>query len=437
MKKIFEGAEVTIHDAATALNMSTATIRRWEKKGLIKSRRSEKNHRLFSLTEIQRLQNKAGNLIDETDFEVLKSKKTGFSVIELFSGCGGMALGFENAGLKTTLVSEIDKIACATLKHNKPKWDVWAGDVFTYNENNAFTKYRDKVDIVAGGFPCQAFSYAGHRRGFGEARGTLFFEFLKVVEATRPKIALGENVRGLLRHDDGRTLQTMIRLLDEAGYNTVYRVLRAQFLDVPQKRERLFIMGVRKDLDIKHLFPREKNYTVNLRQAFKNIPHSPGQNYPDKKAKVMNLIPPGGYWKDLPLDLQKEYMGASFFHTGGRTGMARRLSYDEPSLTLTCAPAQKQTERAHPEHNRPLNVREYARIQSFPDEWKFEGSVSQQYKQIGNAVPVNLAYHVGKCLIEMLKGRCPVWAEHVGIELESQKRTLGEGRQMFLFPELK
>lgn len=422
--------EVTIHVAAEALDVSVDTIRRWAKKGLIKARRSDQNHRLFRLSEIQRVQNKNGATADEAEFKVLKSKKTKHSVIELFSGCGGMALGFENAGLKTKLVSEIDKWGCTTLKSNRPKWDVWEGDIFKYNEEAAFDKFKDKVDVVAGGFPCQAFSYAGHRRGFGEARGTLFFEFLKVVKAVRPKIALGENVKGLLRHDDGRTLQTMTTLLEQAGYRTVYKVLRSQFLDVPQKRERLIIMGIRYDLEVPHLFPKEKDYTVNLRQAFKNIPESEGQKYPEKKAEVMKLIPPGGYWKDLPVDLQKEYMGASFYHTGGRTGMARRLSYDEPSLTLTCAPAQKQTERAHPKENRPLNVREYARIQSFPDEWKFSGAVGQQYKQIGNAVPVNLAYHMGRCISSMLDGKVPDYAEIVPyleardiIETETQTET--------------
>jgi DNA (cytosine-5)-methyltransferase 1 len=124
--------------------------------------------------------------------------------------------------------------------------------------------------------------------------------------------------------------------------------------------------------------------------------------YTSEKKKIMELIPEGGYWRDLPHDLQKKYMGASFHLGGGKTGMARRLSWDEPSLTLTCNPAQKQTERCHPGETRPLNVREYARIQSFPDEWQFSGSTASQYKQIGNAVPVNLGYHIGKTVIAML-----------------------------------
>lgn len=121
----------------------------------------------------------------------------------------------------------------------------------------------------------------------------------------------------------------------------------------------------------------------------------------------MEQVPAGGYWRDLPEEVQKEYMGGSYYLTGGRTGMARRLSWDEPSLTLTCAPAQKQTERCHPEETRPLTVREYARIQTFPDDWEFCGSMAHQYKQIGNAVPVNLGYHVGRCVLAAL-GYIPV-----------------------------
>ncbi|NJK85845.1 MAG: DNA (cytosine-5-)-methyltransferase, partial [Bacteroidales bacterium] len=129
---------------------------------------------------------------------------------------------------------------------------------------------------------------------------------------------------------------------------------------------------------------------------------SEGQKYPKSKREILALVPEGGYWRDLPLDIQKMYMGGSFYLGGGKTGMARRMSWNEPSLTLTCSPAQKQTERCHPEETRPFTVREYARIQTFPDEWKFSGSISQQYKQIGNAVPVNMAREIGFSIINFL-----------------------------------
>jgi DNA (cytosine-5)-methyltransferase 1 len=134
----------------------------------------------------------------------------------------------------------------------------------------------------------------------------------------------------------------------------------------------------------------------------KDVPASDGAKYPDHKKKVLDMVPPKGYWRDLPVDVQKEFMGGSFYLGGGKTGMARRIGWDEPCLTLTCSPAQKQTERCHPDETRPFTVREYARIQTFPDEWEFAGSVSQQYKQIGNAVPVNLAKEIGYSIVDFL-----------------------------------
>jgi DNA (cytosine-5)-methyltransferase 1 len=256
---------------------------------------------------------------------------------------------------------------------------------------------------MAGGFPCQAFSYAGKSLGFADTRGTLFYEYARLISQVRPKLVIGENVKGLLNHDGGRTLSVIVKELEDLGYNVAYKVMRAQFLDVPQKRERLIIFGLRNDQDSQIFFPVEKDYTINLRAAFKGVPKSPGQHYSDSKKKIMELIPEGGYWRDLPDDLQREFMGGSYHLGGGKTGMARRLSWSEPSLTLTCNPAQKQTERCHPKETRPLTVREYARIQTFPDEWEFSGSLSSQYKQIGNAVPVNLGYHVGLAARKILK----------------------------------
>ena len=181
--------------------------------------------------------------------------------------------------------------------------------------------------------------------------------------------------------------------------------MRAQFHDVPQKRERLIILAVRDDLQMPILFPREKEYAVTLREALKGVPASPGQDYPEKKRQVMEMVGEGGYWRDLPDEVQREYMGGSYHLGGGKTGMARRLAWDEPSLTLTCSPAQKQTERCHPAETRPLTVREYARVQTFPDDWQFAGPVSSQYKQIGNAVPVNLGCHLGMAIRRMLDGK--------------------------------
>ena len=386
-------------EAAQKLGASIDTIRRWDKKGLIKSIRDSKNARLFSIDEIKRVQIKTSG-IKRNSYKILKNKtRTNYTAIELFAGAGGTALGMENAGIQHILLNEHDKAACATLRKNKPSWNIIEGDVRKLN----FTE--GQADIVQGGFPCQAFSYAGNKMGFEDIRGTLFFEFARCVKEVRPKIAIGENVKGLVSHDGGRTLKTMISVLEELGYRVKFKIIRSQYLDVPQKRERLIIIGVRSDLKIPISFPKEKDYIVSIREALHNCPKSEGQSYPEKKKKILDMIPPGGYWRDLPVNLQKDYMGASFYMGGGKTGMARRLSWDEPSLTLTCSPAQKQTERCHPEETRPLTVREYARIQTFPDSWIFSGSVSQQYKQIGNAVPVNLGFHIGMEVISMLEGQ--------------------------------
>ncbi|NEQ06435.1 MAG: DNA (cytosine-5-)-methyltransferase [Moorea sp. SIO4E2] len=409
---------VTVQEAAEILGVSSDTIRRWEKKKLLRAKRSERNYRFFDIEELKRIQRKYQGLATGVEFRVLKSKPTSFRVIELFAGCGGMALGFENAGLTTKLLVEIDKDCVNTLKLNRPSWEIIPEDI----ANVDFTNYKDNVDIVAGGVPCQAFSYAGLGKGFDDTRGTLFFEFARCVKEVQPKIAVLENVRGLIQHDQGRTLSTMLRTLEDLGYNPTYKLLRAQFLDVAQKRERVIIIAVRKDLDLNAIFPKEKDYTISLREVLKDCPKSIGAKYPPRKREIMDLIEPGGYWRNLTIELQKEYMKKSFYLGGGKTGMARRLSWEEPSLTLTCNPAQKQTERCHPEETRPLTVREYARIQSFPDDWEFTGSLSSRYRQIGNAVPVNLAYRIGECLIAMLQGKFD--SETMVIEHREQDKAI-------------
>jgi len=330
-----------------------------------------------------------------------------YKVLELFAGAGGFAIGLEKAGLKCVALNELDKWACQTLRENRPNWKVLEGDINNFN----FHEYKDKVNVVTGGFPCQAFSYAGKKLGLQDARGTLFYEFARVVQETQPEICIGENVRGLISHDKGRTLQGMISVLNEIGYHVVLpvQVLKAIFYNVPQKRERLFLIGIRKDIDTPYTYPKPYKRVYNLIDALKkgelydtDVPQSDGAKYPESKKKVLDLIPPKGYWRDLPIEIQKQYMQKSFYLGGGKTGMARRIGWDEPCLTLTCSPAQKQTERCHPEETRPFTVREYARIQTFPDNWHFAGSISQQYKQIGNAVPVNLAKEVGYSIIKFL-----------------------------------
>lgn len=317
--------------------------------------------------------------------------------IELFAGAGGIALGLEQAGIDTLAHVEIDKFCCETLRRNRPNWNIIEDDIRNIN----FSSYRDKVDIITGGFPCQAFSYAGKKLGFDDTRGTLFYEFARCIKETNPLIFMAENVRGLISHDNGRTLETIVGVFEELGYDVQYQLLNAVNYGIPQKRERIVIIGTKPGVEFE--FPEQDAEIKTLKDALENVPPSQGQQYSENKKKVLKLVPPGGCWRDLPVEIQKKYMGKSFYSGGGRTGMARRMSWDEPSLTLTCSPSQKQTERCHPDETRPFTVREYARIQTFPDDWIFTGGIGEKYKQIGNAVPVRLAYKLGRKLAESVE----------------------------------
>lgn len=346
---------------------------------------------------------------DFVEVRNIKAKRK-YTVLELFAGAGGLALGLENAGFETIGLNEYDKYACQTLRKNRPNWNVIEKDIVEITENG-IENYIDappvgELDLLSGGYPCQAFSYAGKKGGLQDARGTLFYHYAKILDKLKPKTFLAENVKGLVNHDNGNTLKTMLNVFSNIGYTVKWKVLRALDYDVAQKRERIVIVGIRNDLvkreGLEYLFPKPYGYALSLKDVLKDVPKSEGAKYPESKRRVLELVPPGGYWKDLPEDIAKEYMGKSYYSGGGRTGMARRLSWDEPSLTLTCSPAQKQTERCHPDETRPFTVREYARIQSFPDNWEFDCSMNNAYKQIGNAVPVNMAKAIGLSIIHVL-----------------------------------
>ena len=313
------------------------------------------------------------------------------TAIELFAGAGGIALGLEKAGIHTLEYVEFDKACCETLKANRPNWNVICDDI----HNVSFKKYNGKIDIVTGGFPCQAFSYAGKKMGFADTRGTLFHEFARCVKEVKPKIFMAENVRGLISHDQGRTLATIIQVLENLEYDVQYKVLNAAYYGVGQKRERIVIIGIKKGTGLHFNYPIADKKMTTLKTALKHCPESKGQQYSKNKKAVLDLVPPGGCWVNLPEDIAKKYMGKSYYSGGGKRGMARRIAWNEPCLTLTCSPSQKQTERCHPDETRPFTVREYARIQSFPDDWEFFGGIGDKYKQIGNAVPVELARRLG------------------------------------------
>lgn len=348
-----------------------------------------------------------GDIMEITESKQTEIKKE-HKVIELFAGAGGLALGIEKAGFDAIGLVELDKSASETLRCNRPNWRVINGDVEQISPldlEEYFNIKKGELDLLSGGAPCQAFSYAGKRLGLEDARGTLFYHYAVFLEKLQPKMFLFENVRGLLTHDKGQTIATMLDIFKQEGYTVQKKVLNAWDYGVPQKRERLILVGIRNDLvdNISFEFPVQHKYKPVLRDILLDCPPSPGSLYSQAKTEIFKLVPAGGYWRDIDEEIAKEYMKSCWYMEGGRTGILRRLSLDEPSLTVLTSPSQKQTDRCHPLEARPFTIRENARCQTFPDDWVFCGSVGQQYKQIGNAVPVNLAYEIAKQIKESLE----------------------------------
>lgn len=224
----------------------------------------------------------------QTRYRILKDPTpNGYSSIDLFAGAGGTALGLENAGFHHVLLAEIDKNPVNTLRKNRPGWNIAHNDIAELD----FTPYRGKIDLVEGGFPCQAFSRAGKEQGFDDPRGAMFFQFARAVNEIMPKMFVGENVKGLLLHEKGETFKTIVNTLQnihddqDHHYRVGYRVVKAQCHDVPQKRERLIIMGIRDDIGSELFFPKTRDYIPTLRDAIGGLPESAGAQYSEKNGQ--------------------------------------------------------------------------------------------------------------------------------------------------------
>jgi len=322
-----------------------------------------------------------------------------YTFIEVCAGGGGLSSGLIKAGFTPILLNDNNKDCCKTLKHNHPEANV----VCESMDKIDYSQFINKVDLLTGGVPCQSFSQAGLRKGLDDPRGDLMIKFIEILNLVRPKLFMIENVKGLLTHNEGKTIGKIIDELNKNKlYNISYKCLDASKYDVPQKRERVFIVGVIKNISQPFNFPKESLTKKVLKDVLYNVPHSNGVNYNEYKKNLFKMIPQGGCWVNLNENLQKEYLGNSYNSGGGKRGILYRLSMEKPSLTLLCTPSQKQTERCHPLEERPLTMREYARVQTFDDSYEFIGSLNSQYKQIGNAVPVELAKHMGEELIKLL-----------------------------------
>lgn len=323
-----------------------------------------------------------------------------FTFIEVCAGAGGLSKGFIDSGFEALLLNDTDKYCVETLKFNHPKANIIKGSMVDLD----LEKYKDKkIDVLMGGIPCQSFSQAGKRKGIKDDRGKLIFHFIKMINILNPNVFIIENVQGLTTHDKGNTLQMIINEINKIGkYVINYKVLNANDYSVPQNRKRLIIVGINNSINKIFNFPQPHEYKPVLKDVLEDCPESPGAVYKKEKYDIMKLVPEGGCWVDIPDEIAKQYMGKSYESGGGKRGILKRLDMKTPSLTLLTTPSQKQTERCHPLETRPLQILEYARIQTFPDDYKFSGSMNQIYKQIGNAVPVNLGKAIAQEVINVL-----------------------------------
>lgn len=329
--------------------------------------------------------------------------------IELFAGAGGLALGLEQAGFEHIGLVEKDKDAVATLRLNRPNWNVVDEDITLVADRDLEAEFgitKGELDLLSGGAPCQSFSTAGKKLGLEDTRGTMFYYYAKFLEKLQPKAFLFENVRGLKYHDNRRTFEIILNVFKEAGYNVKYDVLNAWDYGCPQKRERLITIGIRNDLAEKYEYEFPKPHEYKPVIADIELEVNPDKTrcsyYSENKYNIISLVPPGGCWSDLPEEIAKPYMKNCWLLKGSKPGILRRFKMDEPCFAVMTSPSSKYCDRCHPLEIRPFSIRENARLQTFPDEWEFTGSVTSKYRQVGNAVPISLAKDIGIQIVKLL-----------------------------------
>lgn len=348
--------------------------------------------------------------------------------LSFFSGAMGLDIGLEKAGIDVILACESEKFIRETIKLNRPKIKVLE-DINNYSakeiRKEAGLKSKEKIDLIVGGPPCQAFSTAGKRLSINENRGIVFIKYLELIKELNPTYFVIENVRGLLsvplkhvphdkrkgklktKEEKGGTLNYILNYLNKIGYKVSFNLYNSANFGSPQIRERVIIIGNKKE-KLPYLTPTHSQYGEfglkpwkTFKAAVKGL-HNINHDYvkfPESRLKYYKKLKEGQNWRNLPLKLQKEALGNSYYLGGGKTGFLRRLGWNKPSPTLVTDPMMPATDLAHPVENRPLSIQEYKRIQEFPDDWKLAGSIRNQYKQIGNAVPVSLGRAIGKLIV--------------------------------------
>lgn len=362
------------------------------------------------------------NVVIEPDDHPRKSDDIpDFVALSFFSGAMGLDIGLEKEGIEPLLASEIDKETRKTIQANNPDIGL-IGDLAKYNAKQILEYARipkgTSIDLIFGGPPCQAFSTAGKRKAFEDDRGNIFLNFIHLIGEMKPKYALIENVRGLLSAKypieefgepvKGGALFYVVNLLKRYGYSVSFELYNSANFGAPQVRERVIILCKLGKKKVPYLTPTHSNSTeshlkpwVTLGEALEGIEDKEQHHvdFPEKRLKYFRLLKQGQNWRNLPEDIQPEAMGKSFGLGGGKTGFYRRLSFNKPSPTLVTHPAMPATDLCHPTEDRPLSIEEYRRIQGFPDDWNFCGKITDVYKQIGNAVPIELGRAVGRTIL--------------------------------------
>lgn len=348
--------------------------------------------------------------------------------VSLFSGALGLDLGLERAGLTPLVANEIDRSALATIQANRPTLPVFAGDVRGLTPSDVAEVAGWEPFAVVGGPPCQPFSTAGVRRGLKDVRGSALLTFLELAVGLRARYVVLENVRGLLSapllhrphiergkgfaplsNDElpGGALKRIVAFLEEAGYGVSFQLYNVAHFGVPQLRERVVLVAASDGRIVPHLIPTHgEGEWVSFRSAVSGLTeHGACASFRPGRAELIEKLREGQNWRSLDAADQVRALGGAYQSSGGRAGFCRRLSWDRPSPTLVTCPTMPATELCHPSEVRPLSVGEYRRLQTFPDDWKVCGSLSAQYRQMGNAVPVRFGEAIGRHLLAVESGK--------------------------------
>ena len=355
-------------------------------------------------------------------------------VVSLFSGAMGLDLGLESSGFETVFANDSDAAAVATIKHNRPSLPVVHAPIETLDYAtilDAAGLSAGSIDLVAGGPPCQSFSVYGRRGGTFDSRGRLIYEFVRLVGELQPAAFLMENVRGLHSMPRvpknvaesinapqeytvaGSLLTDILKRFEDTGYRVDCFLVNAVNYGAPQLRERLICIGNRFDSIATFPEPIYSNRPEDSLPPFRTLgdvigdgfsdPDPDCMNFSERKLRYLAMVPAGGNWRSLPIEVQKESMGKAWYLKGGRSAYWRKLSFEFPSPTIVTMPNHAGTSMCHPVELRALTAGECAAIQEFPTSWRLQGSTVEKYRQIGNAVPVRLGRVAGESLTRLFE----------------------------------